>query len=1778
MAKTMKVKCRSIKKENANESSSTSSDDDDNDEIIVLDENSSSRENSISEMEEQDSEIIIDSTNHSSHDVNLRKRRITPCVLMPFEEPPAKKKSSNNTSLNEEKNTLVDELRLNERLKHLPLLPLKYFYYYKTSNDLCFINYIKNEYIDSNIINHGVFDLISYHKHKPTNYYIQSSPVILQTNLTYNDNLKDFIYYSKKQYELFAFPESDFKQSFYINSYSFDIDIDDDEELSEFDLKRTEFYLYESVKHFRTYQKASYTGNLNTRGDYNRLINNRFDLDYNSPYGIEYKDLVKFIDRDLYLFSLTTNTKTKEITTKLNKIDIDKSNEFNRVLITLTSNNSIYMKIKSIDVSESEQNSLAASKNYPSKKLRITVDLYLNNKHLLTNINENPSILTRNNSSMDMHYLMTYFFFSKQLSSIHLHPSKIDESKIIDKNNNENFFDIVHDLHNKDKSISEITDYEYDHIKQLSNLRPMLRPYQVKAIKWMLRRENFNLNSDIDNIQEESDLNDNDDNLHELYSKVTNKLGQTIYYHKYYGLYSLEKPLKLKSENGGILADEMGLGKTVEILALISINQCKDYKSDENGIQSILNDKDFVKSIKLAKENSFSCICNKAPERFATNNLQELTNRTRKSSKTIPKIVESLVYRCRLCKVYTHVDCVNYKGEEDDFLCMFCSTKIPTIKSKATLVVTPSIISHQWADEIKKHVDKNLKILIYTGTSNGFVQPRDLAKLDIVITTYDVLSQELSHVFAIENKRQLRNVSRYMTIPSPINCLRWWRIVLDEAQMVHSTNSKCAEMAHRLDAVNRWCVTGTPIGRSLTDLHGLFVFIREDPYNEKKWFNEQLFEPYIHNDRMPMAKAVSKVLWRSSKRHVSNQIEIPVQTEKIYWLNFSPFEQHLYDRVREIFREKRKVLFHNTNNENENYHARNRDLQNVIDLFETCAPYLKLDELDRNKLSQLLSPILDLRLTCNHPQLILRKRTFMAQTRNQDQNKLLTMEKSLEMLLKKTQTECDNLYRTMIMHRNALAGIHIIMHEYDKAIDTYQKVIDSERLDYEYHVKLDLLQKIHAYYNYVQVLKIKLNKMIEGEENNNSISQKDIEEKIKKLEYNLIDYEKVYSISFDESKSKDENKMKEKINEVNKNLKKLQKSDKYHEWWLEILRNIETSTKERKEEFWNKINYEFGSAASIIIDQDSLSYSICGKSVKTFNELKVVIVEEMDKLFKYRENLLEKLNVLTTNDHTKTNQIVQKAADCHLRRDMLISNIINKKGFNKKKKEYKQLFEAPKCDLCLTDNSFKTYVKHLFSNKNDIIKSSRYDSDEDVTEDENLRNDFEYGDLDEEEAEFENKQLESAMNRSDLEKFLKLIHFMGKHEKSTLKDDIETGKEFLQFFSSLKEEFKLMRKFYTKSSNQINALDELEMCKLRMRLLQPNEKNIYELDYIIEENQINGEFYIHNNSSIESESELKRKLGQLHYLKNLQKTFLLEEGKENEEPCPICMQNIGYSWYVLPCGHSFCVDCFKDLVKNECDYLGKLKCALCRVVNPRKEACLVSTKKDENEKEISSQKQTPAVCSKNSDNSIYKNNYADELTNIKIKGNCNSAKVEGIVKCLHSIIRKDKTAKILIFSEHLTILELIIDLIKDNFIFYRYIKDSQSLHKNINLFKTDPGINVLLMPYSFGANGLNIIEATHVILTEPTLNKSQEIQAIGRIHRIGQTKPTFVHRFLIRDSIEELVYRLFKSSSSYSDNQTSNVDPSKPNCSKNFNKIQDEQEEEEKALTMADIKNLFLNL
>lgn len=191
---------------------------------------------------------------------------------------------------------------------------------------------------------------------------------------------------------------------------------------------------------------------------------------------------------------------------------------------------------------------------------------------------------------------------------------------------------------------------------------------------------------------------------------------------------------------------------------------------------------------------------------------------------------------CENCSEPMHAKCANFDTVEaamtscrvidsdcgEKLVCDFnrCPLCYDTkVKSRATLIITPPAILTQWQREISRHVDDRTKTNIYHGLQR-YVHPLTLADNDIVLTTFDTLITELSHscvnpyVRPLDadkdegRARSLRTKKRYRVVPSPLIRIRWWRIVLDEAQRVETPTALSAKMALQLDSVHRWCVTG----------------------------------------------------------------------------------------------------------------------------------------------------------------------------------------------------------------------------------------------------------------------------------------------------------------------------------------------------------------------------------------------------------------------------------------------------------------------------------------------------------------------------------------------------------------------------------------------------------------------------------------------------------------------------------------------------------------------------------------------------------------------------------------------------------------------------------------------------------------------------------------------------------------------------------------------------------------------------------------------------------
>jgi SNF2 family DNA or RNA helicase len=73
--------------------------------------------------------------------------------------------------------------------------------------------------------------------------------------------------------------------------------------------------------------------------------------------------------------------------------------------------------------------------------------------------------------------------------------------------------------------------------------------------------------------------------------------------------------------------------------------------------------------------------------------------------------------------------------------------------------------------------------------------------------------------------------------------------------------------------------------------------------------------------------------------------------------------------------------------------------------------------------------------------------------------------------------------------------------------------------------------------------------------------------------------------------------------------------------------------------------------------------------------------------------------------------------------------------------------------------------------------------------------------------------------------------------------------------------------------------------------------------------------------------------------------------------------------------------------------------------------------------------------------------------------------------------------------------------------------------------KAAPGA-VFIIQIRSGGQGLNLQEATRVYITGPSWNPATELQAIGRSHRTGQTKPVYVKKLIYKEcarfvSVEE---------------------------------------------------------
>ncbi|KAL1560206.1 hypothetical protein AAHA92_10451 [Salvia divinorum] len=327
--------------------------------------------------------------------------------------------------------------------------------------------------------------------------------------------------------------------------------------------------------------------------------------------------------------------------------------------------------------------------------------------------------------------------------------------------------------------------------------------------------------------------------------------------------------------SGGILADDQGLGKTVSTIALI------------------------------LKERSPS---SKAP---------------------VAAMKQCQMEMCDLDKDNGASD--TYDG---------CKTNMQT-KGRppaGTLIVCPTSVLRQWSEELFNKVTReaNLSVLIYHG-SGRIKDPLELAKYDVVITTYAIVSMEVPKQAVVDenddqfgtpfkgyssskkrklpettssNKSAKSNKSKKQidnelleTISGPLAKVGWYRVVLDEAQTIKNHRTQVARACWGLRAKRRWCLSGTPIQNAIDDLYSYFRFLRYEPYATFKTFCEHLKSPIHKNSTIGYKKlqAVLKtiMLRRTKGTYIDGEpiIDLPPKTIELKRVDFSMKERDFYRRL-----------------------------------------------------------------------------------------------------------------------------------------------------------------------------------------------------------------------------------------------------------------------------------------------------------------------------------------------------------------------------------------------------------------------------------------------------------------------------------------------------------------------------------------------------------------------------------------------------------------------------------------------------------------------------------------------------------------------------------------------------------------------------------------------------------------------------------------------------------------------------------------------------------------
>jgi superfamily II DNA or RNA helicase len=193
-----------------------------------------------------------------------------------------------------------------------------------------------------------------------------------------------------------------------------------------------------------------------------------------------------------------------------------------------------------------------------------------------------------------------------------------------------------------------------------------------------------------------------------------------------------------------------------------------------------------------------------------------------------------------------------------------------------TLVVAPTSVLHNWADEIQRFRPA-LRCAIYHGA-----QRRIEPQADVTLTTYAILRLDVD----------------------TLTLQPWNTIILDEAQNIKNPESQVAQAAYQLQSDFRITLSGTPIENRLDELWSQFHFLNRGLLGGRQQFQQR----YVKTIAQGQAGAAERLrerlrpfILRRRKQEVAT--ELPPRTEVVLRCVLTEDEQDVYNAIQAATRE-----------------------------------------------------------------------------------------------------------------------------------------------------------------------------------------------------------------------------------------------------------------------------------------------------------------------------------------------------------------------------------------------------------------------------------------------------------------------------------------------------------------------------------------------------------------------------------------------------------------------------------------------------------------------------------------------------------------------------------------------------------------------------------------------------------------------------------------------------------------------------------------------------------